>query len=529
VCKEDSRFARFFSGDTSALTEEGFKHSWATPYALAIYGRDFTDNCPFGNGNGYGDGRAISIGEVSLPTGHRWEFQLKGAGPTPFCRGADGRAVLRSSIREFLVSEAMFHLGVSTTRALSLTVSGTETVKRPWYNPQNVRSLPPDAERQLAAMPADYRQYLMAQIKAQLQQPNEMVTNPAAMTCRVSPSFIRVGHLQLFERRARQDSQRVGELQQIVEHTLFREFPHLDGASLQEKILQMLRECSERMSRLTAQWIRVGFCQGNFNSDNCLVAGRTMDYGPFGFIEKFEPLWNMWSGGGEHYGFLNQPAAGAKNFTSLCKAVQPLLDLSGQSQAAEIADQHEEKAQEALMRVWGEKLGLQTPLSSPSANSLIQNLLEIMSLLQADYTLFFRGLSYLSESLLESGSCSEEMIDSLADSFYKPLTPASREGLKRWLENWILCMQDQGKEQTTPKQIAQNMQSVNPKYVPREWMLVQAYSEAAKGDYTALLELQNIFLTPYAELSQETHLKFFRKAPLEIYEGVGLGGTAFMT
>ena len=181
------------------------------------------------------------------------------------------------------------------------------------------------------------------------------------------------------------------------------------------------------------------------------------------------------------------------------------------------------------MRVWGEKLGLQTPLSSPSANSLIQNLLEIMSLLQADYTLFFRGLSYLSESLLESGSCSEEMIDSLADSFYKPLTPASREGLKRWLENWILCMQDQGKEQTTPKQIAQNMQSVNPKYVPREWMLVQAYSEAAKGDYTALLELQNIFLTPYAELSQETHLKFFRKAPLEIYEGVGLGGTAFMT
>jgi uncharacterized protein YdiU (UPF0061 family) len=118
---QTERFARFFSGDMEAV--ENFR-SWCTPYALSIYGQEMTDQCPFKNGNGYGDGRAISVGEVLLENGKRWEMQLKGAGSTPFCRGADGRAVLRSSIREFLASEAMHHLGVSTTRAISLVASG---------------------------------------------------------------------------------------------------------------------------------------------------------------------------------------------------------------------------------------------------------------------------------------------------------------------------------------------------------------------------------------------------------------------
>jgi uncharacterized protein YdiU (UPF0061 family) len=118
---QTERFARFFSGDMEAI--ENFR-SWCTPYALSIYGQEMTQQCPFKNGNGYGDGRAISIGEVVLENGKRWEMQIKGAGTTPFCRGADGRAVLRSSVREFLASEAMHQLGVSTTRALSLVVSG---------------------------------------------------------------------------------------------------------------------------------------------------------------------------------------------------------------------------------------------------------------------------------------------------------------------------------------------------------------------------------------------------------------------
>merc|ERR1719424_251887 len=139
---ESEEFARYFSGDMKALPDT--MRSWCTPYALSIMGQPYTSNCPFGNGNG----RAVSIGEVVVPAQsrgpsaepakngdegapRRWEMQLKGGGTTPFCRGADGRAVLRSSLREFLASEAMHFLGVSTTRALSLVVSGRETTRRP--------------------------------------------------------------------------------------------------------------------------------------------------------------------------------------------------------------------------------------------------------------------------------------------------------------------------------------------------------------------------------------------------------------
>ena len=148
------QFVKYFSGDIlSAFDEKEHQEdrskvkSWATPYALSIMGKRYTSNCPFGTGDGYGDGRAISIGEVSVQKDdtntNRYELQLKGAGPTPFCRGADGRAVLRSSIREFLASEAMHSLGIDTTRALSLIVSeGGDTSQRPWYSDKNKKTLP---------------------------------------------------------------------------------------------------------------------------------------------------------------------------------------------------------------------------------------------------------------------------------------------------------------------------------------------------------------------------------------------------
>jgi len=144
IAHSDPDFIHYFSGtvplpsnsNSSTADSAAWGTTWATPYALSIYGQEMYDNCPFKNGNGYGDGRAISIGEIGpLPwNGTRYEFQLKGSGTTPFCRGGDGRAVFRSSIREFLASEAMHHLGISTTRALSLCVSQSETVDRPWYD-----------------------------------------------------------------------------------------------------------------------------------------------------------------------------------------------------------------------------------------------------------------------------------------------------------------------------------------------------------------------------------------------------------
>ena len=263
-----------------------------------------------------------------------------GAGTTPFSRGFDGRAVLRSSVREFLVSEAMYHLGVPTTRALSLVVSQTEKVQRVWYS-QDVCN--------------------------PTRGPNVLIQEPTAITCRVSPSFLRVGHVQLFERRVKKSQKenlaQLRELFMIVRHCIFREYPEvvkrkscreidLDriaecdpnwriwkgegqkdqlvvSLEWQQAILDMLREASTRFAALLANWIRVGYCQGNYNSDNSLVGGRTMDYGPFGFIEKFSPLWNCWVASSPVYGFLNQPNAGHMNFGSFAKAVLPLLDLDG--------------------------------------------------------------------------------------------------------------------------------------------------------------------------------------------------------
>ena len=201
----DARFARFFGGEHGALPfPEG--ESWATPYALSIMGEPMVRNCPFGSGDGYGDGRAVSVGEVKAPGGSRYELQLKGGGQTPFCRGADGRAVLRSSLREFLASEAMHFLGVETTRALSLVVSGGETTRRPWYSGRqaDVPEISEDDPR-LAQFPLQLRRQLIRQLQQQGSgggDPDVMVEETCAITCRVAPSFVRVGHVDHFARRA---------------------------------------------------------------------------------------------------------------------------------------------------------------------------------------------------------------------------------------------------------------------------------------------------------------------------------------
>ena len=175
LAQEDA-FIRLFSGDISVAEAPMRAYGWATGYALSIYGTEYDQQCPFQTGNGYGDGRAVSIFEGSFK-GQRWEMQLKGGGRTPYCRGADGRAVLRSSVREFLAQEFMHALGVPTSRSLTLYMSQSETVQRPWYV-ENSRSYNPDV----------------------------LVSNPVAITTRVAPSFLRVGQLELFARRVRRQS-----------------------------------------------------------------------------------------------------------------------------------------------------------------------------------------------------------------------------------------------------------------------------------------------------------------------------------
>jgi len=172
----DETFLRVFSGDLSAAVPPMRQMGWATGYALSIYGTEYNQQCLFRTGNGYGDGRAISVFEGEIK-GRRWEMQLKGGGPTPYCRGGDGRAVLRSSVREFLAQEYMYALGVPTSRSLTLYTSKSETVVRPWYSEGSYSA-----------------------------DPDIMVDNPVAISTRVAPSFLRVGQLELFARRVRNNA-----------------------------------------------------------------------------------------------------------------------------------------------------------------------------------------------------------------------------------------------------------------------------------------------------------------------------------
>ena len=279
----DPNFLRVFSGDLAAPPAGFESRGWATPYALSIYGTPQQPNGAGFHGYGYGDGRAISIAEVLLPRGGRMELQLKGGGRTPFSRGADGAAVLRSSVREFLASEAMFALGVPTTRALSLIASSDEVVMRPWYSPAAADGVKHGGD--------------------------VMQENKRAITTRVAPSFLRVGQFELYGRRAaRGEAVGLEELELLARHALAREYPEqvdqAAGAPLQPQLLGMLREASGRLAHLATQWLRVGYVQSNFNSDNCLVGGHTMDYGPFGFLEKYDPRWGMWIGSGDRAFFI---------------------------------------------------------------------------------------------------------------------------------------------------------------------------------------------------------------------------------
>lgn len=510
-------FLRYFGADSSVLPD---MKQWATPYALCIYGQQMFQQCPFGNGNGYGDGRALSVAEV-LVNGKRWELQLKGAGQTPFARTGDGRAVLRSSIREFLASEAMHHLGVSTTRALSLVASQELKIMRPWYSDSaSKKNVPQMDDPRLAHLSEGMRRMFLEQYAMQQRDPDQMVEETAAITCRTAPSFIRVGHLDLFARRVRKEipgmhpteagpvaELAMKQLDKLYQHAVKREFP---GATT---VMEFLKEAGQRMANLTADWIRVGFVQGNFNSDNCLIAGRTMDYGPFGFIEKFEPLWNMWIGGGDHFGFLNQHVAGVKNYETLAEAVLPLVkDNALRTQIEDMVANQRAVAIDALNDVWRRKLGLLE--WSENCSSLIMDLLALLHRCKADYTLFWRELA----RVLEAAGSLEPLVGMV---FYSPLEDERRADWTLWIARWKKEMEDQKQNITSA---AVMMRSASPKYVPREWMLRDAYDAAQKrGDLSLVQELHSLFLHPYDE-QPEFESKYYRRAPV-----LGVAGTAYMS
>jgi uncharacterized protein YdiU (UPF0061 family) len=391
-----------------------------------------------------GDGRAISLGEVRTGAGERWELQLKGAGMTPYSRRADGRAVLRSSIREFLCSEAMHHLGVPTTRALSLVTTGEGVLRDMFYdgNPQE---------------------------------------EPGAVVCRVAPSFVRFGSFEIFT--ARGDH---ALLAQMVDFTIARDFPHLATVDdLRERRLAWFREVCERTAVLIAHWMRVGFVHGVMNTDNMSVLGQTIDYGPYGWIDDFDPTWtpNTTDAAGRRYRFGAQPQVAQWNLACLAEAIVPLI---GDPKPLEEQLSHfvhvYDEAYRAMNR---DKFGVASV--DDDALALMRDAFRLLHLAEVDYTLFFRGLADV--------DVAAPSLSAVDDAFYDAEKRATHEpALGDWLTRWAAMVAAGGE---APEARRARMRAATPRFVLRNWIAQRAIDAAESGDPSLVHQVLELSRRPY--------------------------------
>jgi len=478
-------FLTLFSANTGALDVE----SWVTPYAVSVYGQPIASPDPF-NGRGYGDGRACSIGEFVGPEGERFELQLKGSGPTPFARQFDGRAVLRSSIREFLASEAMFAMSVPTTRALSL-IGSEEMVDRAWYR-ENVISQEYDFP------------------------PNHMIREKCAITCRAASSFLRVGQVELYARRLYQKDEGAEEgMRKFLKHCINREYPHLIGKmeseGLEEALIDMVREFCKRQTHLVTNWIRVGYIQGNMNSDNCLLGGQTMDYGPFGFIERYHPLWTPFTSDPERkFGFERQRTAAHVNAATLVEALIPFIQLKKpdlvEAITSVVKDDYVKFHKRERSEMTRSKLGL-SEWTDEMELKLWEPIYEV--LLEMDYTIFFRELSNVTDDVINKGSALPLVQHLQEKASYESFDEAKSKTLADWLTTWFSFLQSDRLSQEERQSL---MKSNNPKYIPREWQLVQVYEAAQNNDFGPLREMQKLLEKPCAE-QEDMEAKYYQRTP----------------
>mmetsp|Transcript_25666 Transcript_25666/g.82150 ORF Transcript_25666/g.82150 Transcript_25666/m.82150 type:complete len:408 (-) Transcript_25666:474-1697(-) len=370
----------------------------------------------------------------------------------------------------------MHHMGVATTRALSLVGSADETVLRPWYSTTTYGG---DANASTACDDTDSRCALWAGAGECDRNAAFMEEGCAkscakcsatwsgrgrgmhggdlhqrercAITTRVARSYLRVGHFELFGRRARSGrgeaaSTGTRNLEQLARHALWREYPPYEAdAPLQPQLLRMAREAAARFADLAAAWVRVGYAQSNFNSDNCLVGGVTVDYGPFGFVEPFSPRWSMWVGSAEggHFGFLNQPAAAGRNYRMFAEALLPLLDRSGARELRATIDGYSGVADAAMGRMWAAKLGL---AAGAVASGLAAELLALMERHGGvDYTLLWRQLATALERGNGAAGAGEVALlgDVLAVALYEPLSDAQADAWRAWLRRWLTAHREE--------------------------------------------------------------------------------------
>ncbi len=475
---EDKDFQCLFSGNLSSIKKPMKKFGWATGYALSIFGKEYNQQCPFNTGNGYGDGRAISVFE-GIFKDKRFEMQLKGSGPTPYCRGGDGRAVLRSSIREFLAQELMHSLGIPTTRSLTLYLSKTDKILRPWYKKNSIEK-----------------------------EPDVMVENQAAISTRVAPSFLRIGQIELFARRVQNNSHdnALNELKMIIKRLIIVNYSNDIDTNLpfKEQLIKLAFLYRERLISLVVNWIRVGYCQGNFNSDNCALGGYTLDYGPFGFCELFDPNFQPWTGGGNHFSFFNQPEAAENNFNMFIKSLKILLENKEDflERLDHIQKEFSNAMKDKIRLMWTRKLGLKR-----YDEYLINNLFQLMVTTKVDYTKFFRLLSEIPKDVIP-----------LKKSFYQDCSSEIESLWNNWIKLWYKSLSEFGEI----NKISSEMKKINPRYTWREWMISFAYEAAEKGDFTLIEELQIVFDNPYEDLSIYFQNKFDLLRPIKFFNKGGI-------
>ena len=391
-----------------------------------------------------GDGRAISLGEVVLADGQRRELQLKGAGPTPYSRTADGRAVLRSSIREFLCSEAMHHLGIPTTRALSLIGTGEGVVRDMFYDGH------PEVE-------------------------------PGAIVCRVAPSFLRFGHFELPSSRGD-----VELLRRLVEFCVARDYAQLtgDGEAL---YAEWFGEVCERTARLVADWMRVGFVHGVLNTDNLSILGLTIDYGPYGWIDAYDPDWtpNTTDAMGRRYRFGWQPRVAYWNLGKLAQALSPLFADAETLQAG--LERFASTYAAAERDITARKLGLAACRDADV--ELIRDLHELLHAHEVDMTIWFRALAEFDPAV--------PALDVFDDAFYDAAKRAAGEGaFNDWLARYAARLDE---DPLTPGQRRARMHAANPKYLLRNWLAQEAIDRAHAGDMAGIGELLEVVRRPYDE------------------------------
>lgn len=417
------------------------------PYAACYAGHQF------GQWAGQlGDGRAITLGEWEAPNGKSWELQLKGAGPTPYSRRADGRAVLRSSVREYLMSEAMHYLGIPTTRALSLVATGDPVLRDMFYN-------------------------------------GNAAYEPGAIVMRVAPTFLRFGNFEILA--AREETE---HLRQLVDWTIQRYYPHIEG---EDKILLWFREVVERTAGMIVEWLRVGFVHGVMNTDNMSILGLTIDYGPFSFLDDYDLSFtpNTTDLPGRRYAFGKQAAIAQWNLSCLAGAIAPLFQNTDPI-VAEL-EAYSDVFWKRYYSMMARKLGLDKV--EPEDVSLVTQLEKMLSLIKPDMTIFYQRLMELPQEKEDP-----DVMRHFADSFYQELTKEQEDALSAFINAYTERTQ---KNNCSREVSLKRMEEANPRFILRNYLLHQAIEELEKGENTLFLKLQEAMKEPYSKKWDEFLIK----------------------